>query len=1014
MKIPKDIKARQESVNPKKSFLMLAGGGGGKTEQMSRRILKLMPLRLNPESILCITFTKKAASEMRGRVIKYLKLGLIDTPPKEKHLEETWLLAKEAMKHSDLMGWDIINNPGRLQLMTIDSFCLQLINNHPVANKYGSTILPIEDSRPLYTKAATNFINTSSNENSMIRNEFVSYCGNSTERAITYLTELMGNRDQWLPIITNGDLKTNLESNFAALLEVEVERFFDVIDHESYLGICSTLDLMRSNLQGVYPDKHHDIHESHHGSFTEEEHTTVIKLFCNIIMTSDKKQYKTSFDKRTGLTAKNKPEKEVLKNIIAELAPHFKLVKRLANLPSPTLSQDDVDALELIKHSLIHTYAELKVIFKYLNSMDFIEITRCALDITNQETFNEALLHVDNKYTDLLIDEFQDTSTAHHLLIENLVNSWEQTDGRTLFLVGDPKQSLYLFRSAALGLFINVKNNGVANIPMKNLELTVNFRSNKDIVDWVNEVFSQSLPKTDDSNMGAASYSISEPFSDKELPDSINFITEPSFDNAQENGEREAVLVADEVDKLLKTVSCETNAILIRSRSYLKYIDKELKERGINYKGIDLVKLSERQPIIDLINLTKIVLYPQDTISLLGLLRAPFVGVLQTDIFKILQIVEDNHKAFEQSKNNPCLDADFVEITDVNAIELSCPDYDFPDHESYEIDFDDNTPPEINVNDIGHLEATYTEVDINDDELKDVIQDDTIEDLSLAGVLKNINDFEEISSDAKTRITTFIKKLDVHRKHYLKIKFRYIVEELWRETNADSFTGDLQDVDIESYFKLLESVETHKTIKNWDDFETALDKLYVQPHPDADPRVQVMTIHKSKGLEMDNIFIPGMHKPSNNVGNTLISWVELEMGGSPSFLMACKPKHGRDKSSHLQYIKGICREKEVLEMARLLYVGVTRAIKRIYLFSMLNLSSDGETFLKPPETSLMGFIFDAVKHKLRLDHIDENESDEACIEYVDDKTIDLASDIIDNDEDTPIEYNLQRYTLNES
>jgi len=75
MKLPEDIEARNKSILPTKSCLVEAGAGSGKTEQLSRRMLALIPICENPEDILGVTFTKKSAMEMVIRMIKYLKLG---------------------------------------------------------------------------------------------------------------------------------------------------------------------------------------------------------------------------------------------------------------------------------------------------------------------------------------------------------------------------------------------------------------------------------------------------------------------------------------------------------------------------------------------------------------------------------------------------------------------------------------------------------------------------------------------------------------------------------------------------------------------------------------------------------------------------------------------------------------------------------------------------------------------------------------------------------------------------
>src|SRR5262249_57592548 len=77
----------------------------------------------------------------------------------------------------------------------------------------------------------------------------------------------------------------------------------------------------------------------------------------------------------------------------------------------------------------------------------------------------------------ILVDEFQDTSLAQFDLIEMLTAGWEEGDGRTLFVVGDPMQSIYQFREAEVGLFLRARDSGIGSIRLEALRLRRNFLS---------------------------------------------------------------------------------------------------------------------------------------------------------------------------------------------------------------------------------------------------------------------------------------------------------------------------------------------------------------------------------------------------------------------------------------------------------------------------------------------------------------------------------------------------------
>src|SRR5690606_8308155 len=112
----------------------------------------------------------------------------------------------------------------------------------------------------------------------------------------------------------------------------------------------------------------------------------------------------------------------------------------------------------------------------------------------------------------LLIDEFQDTSLTQIHLLATLTAGWQPDDGRTLFLVGDPMQSIYRFRKAEVGLFLQAAEQGVGEIAPTFLQLTDNFRSQGGVVEWVNATFRGLLPRRNDAAAGAIAYTDSAAF----------------------------------------------------------------------------------------------------------------------------------------------------------------------------------------------------------------------------------------------------------------------------------------------------------------------------------------------------------------------------------------------------------------------------------------------------------------------------------------------------------------------
>ena len=115
---------------------------------------------------------------------------------------------------------------------------------------------------------------------------------------------------------------------------------------------------------------------------------------------------------------------------------------------------------------------------------------------------------LDTRIDHLLVDEFQDTSHSQITLLQRLTAGWAEGDGRTLFLVGDPMQSIYRFRKAEVSLFIRAFDGRLFDqLRLTRLTLEVNFRSARPVVDWVNRVFPTVMPADNDPVRGAVCYS---------------------------------------------------------------------------------------------------------------------------------------------------------------------------------------------------------------------------------------------------------------------------------------------------------------------------------------------------------------------------------------------------------------------------------------------------------------------------------------------------------------------------
>src|SRR5690606_3489150 len=160
--------------------------------------------------------------------------------------------------------------------------------------------------------------------------------------------------------------------------------------------------------------------------------------------------------------------------------------------------------------------------------------------------------------------------------LEKITQGWTPHDGRTLFIVGDGMQSCYSFRNANVGLFLSARNHGIGDIKLVPLQLSVNFRSEVALVDWVNHYFSQAFPQQDDIARGAVAYTMADGLHQRQSDAGVEPIL-IQYDKEQAPSQETMHRVeAEQVAKLVSTLRQQNDtgsiAILVRSRSHIRAI----------------------------------------------------------------------------------------------------------------------------------------------------------------------------------------------------------------------------------------------------------------------------------------------------------------------------------------------------------------------------------------------------------------------------------------------------------
>ena len=195
-----DLRAREEALAPTRSFIVQAPAGSGKTELLIQRYLGLLATVNEPEEIVAITFTRKAAAEMRGRVLGAFAHAAAGKAPESEHERRTQELARAALARDGARGWRVSDSPARLRIQTIDALCAALTRQMPMLSKFGSQPESIEDAGALYAEAAratVELIEAKDPAADYVERLLV-HLDNNVGRVEELLVEMLRRRDHWL------------------------------------------------------------------------------------------------------------------------------------------------------------------------------------------------------------------------------------------------------------------------------------------------------------------------------------------------------------------------------------------------------------------------------------------------------------------------------------------------------------------------------------------------------------------------------------------------------------------------------------------------------------------------------------------------------------------------------------------------------------------------------------------------------------------------------------------------
>jgi ATP-dependent helicase/nuclease subunit A len=812
-----------------------APAGSGKTELLIQRYLKLLETVETPDAVVAITFTRKAAGEMRARVMEALRSAQNGIKPKAEHERLTYQISCNVLDHERQLGWDLLRNPARLRIETIDALCAAITRCMPWLARFGAMPEISEKAEDLYREAARNTLTHLESDHQGLA-YLLLHLDNDFQRARQLIGQMLEKRDQWLRH-TSANLRNELEASLQRLILGELTQLRGAFPDDVAAEIAFLREL------DCFPE-------------ARLEDLETWKIVADLLLTK-------GGDVRKRVDASLFPSGHSLRvrceQLFARLRGEDTLIEclsRFRDLPVPQFTDPQWQAVEAAVSVLTLAVAELQLVFREQGRVDFAELAiRASAALGHVDQPEDLALALGQRIQHLLVDEFQDTSYTQFELIQKLTAGWEPGDGRTLFLVGDPMQSIYRFRQADVSLFLKARLEGIGSIQLEPLTLSVNFRSQPGIVEWINRTFESILPASDDLESGAVAYSPSVPGATG--ADAVIGV----------HGLVNERLEADRVIEIVNASGGGNIAVLVRSRAHLIEIVNALKRHRIVFQAIEIDQLGERQVIEDLMALTFALLHAADRVSWLALLRAPWCGLTLDDLHSLAGA--DHHAT----------------IWDLL-------------HRSHQ----------------------------------------TLSDDGFARVQRILPAIERAIAERERR------------------PLREWVESTWLRIGGPACVEDETALeDAAAYFDLLEGLAQGADVADFDWFREQVNALFAQPKANSGGELQLMTIHKAKGLEFDTVILPGLGSVPRGDDQRLLLWLEHR----GELLLAPIAESGGEKDQIYGYLASIERRKSDQETARLLYVAATRARRSLHFLGSITAKDDG-LVAQPDSRSFLKLLWPAV------------------------------------------------------
>ena len=866
-----DQSAREMALDASQSFVVQAPAGSGKTELLIQRLLTVLATADSPSEVLAITFTNKAAGEMRERLHSALLSATAPEMPDRSPLAmQRRALALRVLERDRALGWRLLDGLNGVMIDTFDAFCARITGTAPVLSVAASGALASvsESVGPLYRQAAQDALFDDDCEVVEASRKLLSLAANRVDDVIDLIANLLGRRSQWLgeAVDTTHAGVAQINERLQAEIDAELARIAGQFNPLHRADIGAMLAFTAETFSIVGKTEFVAEREDALADWTSGASTFAVSTWRCIaeLLLTDKGELRKSrgVNKSNGfplatdadfsIVSKSERDeaKARMKALLDELTNESSWLSALAkvfHLPTATAIAEHADTLQatliILKRAAVH----LSILLREQGVTDFAGVASAALQVLQDER-ETVLGALDARLRHVLVDEVQDTNPAQFALLTAITSDWSPGDGRTLFLVGDPMQSIYGFRDADVSLFALAQTRGIGDIRLTPLTLTANYRSQPGVVDWVNDQLSAVFAKVGAWETAPVTYTAAMA-TRLAVERATKVVVRVAFADADDEGAH----VADAIQAIRRDYPSETIAILVRTRPHAQATIAALLARGVPFTACEFARWEQRETIRDLLSLTFAIAHPSDRTAFFSVLRAPWVGLTFATLSALAHYLDN---AGRDALSWHALAADAPWIAQIDA------------HEA----------PRV-----AHAFSAFT--------------------------------------TAQTR--SWLSPLAEQ------------VRAAWQQLGGPSWCtdGDACD-DAETFFAWLHENAPGGQLPPRHVVHDLLDRQHRSfaaasaAESAGAGSVEILTIHKAKGLEWDHVFLVGIDRKQRGDARELARWrfAPTEDGsGERRVLVAARDSRKKLVGSVFDYVSQHTNAARAAEVKRLLYVAATRA-----------------------------------------------------------------------------------------